>query len=67
VYDWGVDVDGFDGVLLACVEASLVRGFLIFFRVEFQSKFFKGDGYRFEPFSFDQYVEENKDKVITED
>jgi len=55
-------VHGLNGMLPACSQTSLVN-FKIIFRVEFQNKFFKGDGHKFEPLSFWRYVN-NQIKVL---
>jgi hypothetical protein len=59
-------VHGCHGMFFACVEIALVRkknGFWVIFienviRVEFQNKFFKADGYKYAPYSFDKALKE---------
>ena len=52
--------DGYNGMPSSCIKTSLVRvfGIKLIFRVEFQSKFFKGNGKEFIPFSFKNAIEE---------
>jgi hypothetical protein len=49
---------GFYGMLFAYTPFALVNLNLFKIRVEFQNKFYKADGYKFNPYSFKYIIEE---------
>jgi V-type H+-transporting ATPase subunit a len=52
---------GFHGMFFAYSSFTLVNINLIFsYRVEFQNKFFKADGFKFQPYSFKCIIQSNE-------